>query len=1343
VLTLGISETIEDHAPTTDTRVTGTLRRDEGTWHRVLTSLATAASHATPDWAALHTERSPGVIDLPTYPFQRTHYWATADTGLGDPADLGLADAHHPLLGAAVTLAGGDGHLFTGRLSLRTHPWLADHAVHGAVLLPGTAFVELAVQAGDHAGASLLEELTLEAPLILPESGTVHLQVHLGPAEDDGRRAIAVHSRAQDAADDEPWTRHATGFLAPGAPAEADTSLTVWPPRDATPLGLADFYEHTAEAGFAYGPAFQGLRAAWRVGDDIYAEIALPEGQRDAGAFRLHPALTDSALHALFLRGTEQGGERKDGSLPFSWNGVTLHAEGATALRVRISPAGEDAFSLLFADPTGLPVATVDSLAVRPVARGELRAGRAGGHEQLYQVGWAKPTVPAEPVPARWGALVGSAALPESLTDALKDADIALEAVAGLTDPEDGAALPDIVLVPFTAAPGGTDGELPVTVRGVAFEALELVQSWLADERFEGSRLVVVTRNAIATRVGEDIVDLADAPVWGLLRSAQAENPGRFGLLDLDDRAVPADVLKLIAAGDEPQLAVRDGAALAPRLARGGGQGELVAPADGAAWRLDLTRRGSLENLYFAEFPGAWAPLEPGQVRISLRASGVNFRDILLSLGMVPQDTRPPGGEGAGVVLEVGPGVTDLAPGDRVMGLLWMGTGPVCVANHKMLVRMPREWTFAQAAALPVVFLTAYYGLVDLARVRPGEKLLVHAATGGVGMAAVQLARHWGLDVYGTASPGKWDTLRGQGLDDLHIANSRTLDFEEQFRAATGGAGVDVVLNALANEFNDASLRLLGEGGRFLEMGKTDIRDADEIAAQYPGVGYQAFDVMDAGEDRIKEMLGELRELFDSGALHPIPTTAWDVRHAPEAFRYLSQARHTGKIVLTYPTTPDPDGTVLITGGTGTLGAMLARHLVTEHGARHLLLTSRRGPDAPGAAEFAAELEGLGASVTIAACDAADRAQLAGALDSIPAGHPLTTVVHAAGVLDDGLLQAQTPDRFETVLRPKIDAAWNLHELTKHLDVAEFVLFSSAAGTFGGGGQSNYATANVFLDALAAHRRAHGLPGTSLAWGLWDEASGMTGHLDEADRARVARSGIIPLTSDLGLSLFDAGRGHTQPLTVPVHLDIKALGTADNTPAILRGLIRTQPRRAARGDTAVPRTGPSLAERLAGLDDADQQRLLRDLIRTEVAVALGHSGGDAIPLEKPFKELGFDSLTAVELRNRLNAATGLRLPSTLVFDHPTPAALVSLLRSEITPDDTAWTSAVLADVDKLERALGAADPDDETRELIGARLQELMRAWNGTGGGQAAADDLESATDDELFDVLDNELETF
>ncbi|OEJ61881.1 beta-ketoacyl synthase [Streptomyces agglomeratus] len=942
VLTTGMQATFEDTE--TEAVAIGSLRRDEGGPARFLTSLAEGYVRGLPgvDWKALFAGTDAKPTELPTYAFQRRRYWLeTTTAGTGDPSSLGLDDAHHPLLGASVRTAAGGDALLTGRLSLQTHPWLADHAALGSVLLPGTAFVELALRAGEAVGCDRLAELTLEAPLILPERGGVQLQVAVESPDAGGQGRVAVYSRPEatdDAGTDELWTRHATGLLdrADGIPSGA---LTAWPPQNAERIDLDSFYERVGDIGYGYGPAFEGLRAAWRVGEEIYAEVALAEEhEAEAARFGIHPALLDATLHPVLLSALDE----RDGQvatpvrLPFAWTGITLHAVGATCVRVRVAPVGADTVSLTIADASGAPVASVESLTLRPVSAQQLTGAADTTYNALFRTRWTELPVADSAADTSGWAVLGA---PETgLFDAARHAPD-LESLFA-----DDAPNVVVAMSSGTSASGG----LAAAAREATTEALALARVWLAEDRATESRLVVVTRGAVSTRNGEDVVDLAHAPVWGLLRSAQSENPGRFVLVDVDSleesrEALAAAVAAALAA-EEPQVAVRQGTALVPRLTR--------------------------------------------------------------------------------------------------------------------------------------------------------------------------------------------------------------------------------------------------------------------VAAPTP-----------------TEVAG------------PLDTT----------------------------------GTVLITGGTGSLGGLLARHLVTEHGVRNLVLASRRGRDASGTAELKAELIELGAAqVEIAECDAADRDALTALLAGIPADRPLTGVVHAAGILDDGLVASLTPEQTERVLRPKVDAAVNLHELTRGLDLSAFVLFSSIAGTFGNPGQGNYAAANAFLDALAQHRHAQGLPAHSLAWGLWAQSGDMLGHLAQDDLSWMKRAGIQPLPSALGLALLDVATTLGDAHLVPVRLEMTTL-RHEAASGMLRPLFRSLVRTVARRTAVTPDASGSsgLAQRLSALSQDEQSRALLDLVRAQVATVLGHATAETIAAGRPFKELGFDSLTAVELRNRLNAATGQRLPATLIFDHPTPGQLTEYLRSEV------------------------------------------------------------------------------
>ncbi|MFJ3309356.1 SDR family NAD(P)-dependent oxidoreductase [Streptomyces sp. NPDC086549] len=876
------------------------LRRDRDETRELVSAVGRiAVLGGTVDWTAFYAGTGARRVDLPTYAFQRQRYWldaleywadAWAGADTGGVTSAGLDRAAHPLLGAVLASPDSDGVVLTGRLSTSAQPWLADHAVGGTVLFPGTGLVELAIRAGDEVGCAQLEELTLEAPLVLPERGGVAVQVVVGTAADDGTRPVHMYARPDD--EEQSWTRHATGLLSPGAPAAA-FDLAQWPPRGAEPVDLTGMYDTLAEAGLEYGPVFQGLTAAWRSGEDVYAEVTLPEDTA-ADGFGVHPALLDASLHATGLL----AGGAEATRLPFAWTGVSLHATGASRLRVRLFRKGAEGVALEVADEQGRPVATVGSLVLREVAADQLAAARSAFHESLFQLEWVR--------------------LPEVRAD--------------------GSTPGDVVVLRTEA---GADAD---AVRTAVHRAL-------AELRSAAGRLVFVTRGAVALP-GEDVTDLAGAAVWGLVRSAQSEDPDRFVLVDTDEDGDSA--VSLALASGESQVVVRDGAAYGARLVR--------TPAT--------------------------------------------------------QDDRA--------------------------------------------------------------------------------------------------------------------------------------------------------------------------------------RPASVFSAE---------------------------------------------------------------------------GTVLLTGATGTLGGLFARHLVTEHGVRRLLLTSRRGEQAPGMAELGRELAGLGAEVTVAACDAADREALAALIADVD----LSAVVHVAGVLDDGVIASLTPERVDKVLRPKVDAALNLHELTADKNLTAFVLFSSAAGTLGNPGQGNYAAANTFLDALATHRQAQGLPAQSLAWGLW--GGGMAGELSQADIDRMKSTGVHALTPEQGLELFDTAGALPSPALVPIRLDVKALGAGDGElPELFRSLVRRPARRVVSGTTGTA-AASALAQRLAGMSPEAQEAEILGLVRATAAATLGHAGPEAIDPEQAFSELGFDSLSAVEFRNGLGEAVGMRLPATLVFDYPSPAVLARHLAQEVTgtgddPTGAAVTVAV-------------------------------------------------------------------
>jgi polyketide synthase 1/15 len=1239
----GLTASIEESLSSAEAVVVSVLGKDRPE----VASLMGAAGHLCTtgmpvDWPAVFAGSGGRRVEIPTYAFQRRRFWSTpASTGPADAAGLGLGGAGHALLGAVVERPDSGGVVLTGRLSLATQPWLVDHVVGGVVLFPGAGFVELVIRAGDEVGCAVIEDLVLAAPLVMHCGAGVQVQVVVGAAGESGSRPVSVYSRG-----DQPnggWLLHAEGTLGV-ATAEPSVDLSVWPPTGAESVDISDGYARLAARGYEYGPAFRGLVAIWRRGPELFAEVAAPtEAGVQVDGMGIHPAVLDAVLHAAGL-----AVDNTQTMLPFCWRGVSLHAGGAGRVRARFTALGADAMSVEVADAAGLPVLTVRSLVTRPMTgeqlHGAVTAADGGPDHGPLEVAW--PLIPLD-----HSTIDRSGELPVLTWEDYCAAD-----GGGLTAGADG----DGAVVVWEC--GSASADVVSSVYRATHAALEVLQCWLTGNR--AGTLVLLTHGAVGLP-GEDVGDLAAAAVWGLVRSAQAEHPGRIVLIDTD---TAVDAAALAAAG-EPQLLVRAGCVHAVRLTPA--PPLLALPAGETAWRLAAGGGGTLDDVMIQPCPQAQAPLQEGQVRVAVAAVGVNFRDVVAALGMYPGQAPVLGAEGAGVVIETGPEVTEVAVGDAVMGLL-AGSGPLAVVDQQLLVKVPRGWSFAQAAGVPVVFLTALYGLADLAKTRGGESVLVHAATGGVGMAAVQLARQWGVEVFVTASRGKWDTLRGMGFDEDHIGDSRTLEFEEKFLSVTKGRGVDVVLNSLAGEFVDASLRLLPRGGRFIEMGKTDIREAQAIAIRYPGVRYHAFDLAEAGPRRIKAMLGELRELFDSQVLHRLPVTTWDVRCAAQAYRFVSQARHIGKVVLTMPSTLADglaEGTVLITGATGMVGAVLARHVVGAYGARHVVLASRRGERAEGAAELAAELARAGAQVQVLACDVADRDAVARLLAQLARQFPpLRGVIHAAGVLNDAVITSLTLDQVNAVLRAKVDAAWNLHELTRDLDLSMFVLCSSIAATVGAPGQGNYAAANAFLDGLAARRRALGLAGISLAWGLWEQPSAMTAHLSGRDLARISRSGLASMNSGQALEMFDAALAIDHPVAVATRLDRAALDAqaiSGGLPALFNGLARRPRRRLIDNTVDAAQSMSALAQRLHGLAPDKQRELLVGMVCLQAAAVLGHPAPADIDPDTEFQDLGFDSLTAVELRNRLKTATGLTLPPTLIFDHPTPAAAADYMSSSI------------------------------------------------------------------------------
>ncbi len=1234
-----------------------TLQRNRGGIAAIHRALAQLHLRGYPvDWSR-HFERQE-LIALPTTPFERRSYWNHPAARVSGTLLPGQEQIDHPLLGSKLPLADG-GVLFVSRLDPGRQPWLADHRVVEQIIVPGTLLLELALAAGRAVDAPRVEELTLLTPLAIDQSTPCRLQLRLSAAGADGKRQLTLHA---DSSDDNDWRLHAEGSVAPGLSRQVEDnhSDTAWPPTGAEPIDQTQLYRQLASEGLDYGPEFRRLTAAWSGDDGWYAEVALADSSHQDVHWLIHPALLDASLHTIAINGGASGGPR----LPFRWQGVECHTTLGERLRIAIRRSEGQSVTITIGNLAGEPQALIERLTLREAQIDPA----AQALRDLYRIGWQ--------------GLAGSDVIEQRERSARKPLQVygagpvawalGRDGAVTIDDPSAivaKAATPVTLLIDLTAIEQrhatAMSEAVPALTRAVAAEVLTLLQSTCTAPTVDGSQLIWISRGATATTAGETIHSLPQAAIVGLLRSARSEFPERsIRLIDLPAPPAPIDSERLwqaIATGEESEIALRGDELLASRFdqAAGGDLAPLIPPAEWRAWRLDPGPSTGIDKLQICQIERQ--PLARGEVRVAVTAAGMNFRDALNLLGMVEAPWL--GLELAGEVIECGAGVERLQPGDRVMGMGRWSFATEAVAESHQLTITPSQLSDRQAATTPLVFLTACHAIENLARLQPGERILIHAATGGVGLAAIQFARQCGAEIYATASPGKWPLLLSLGIDQERIASSRSLDFEQQFLAASGGRGVDMVLNSLAGEFIDASMRLLAAGGRFVELGKTDLRDAEWLAANHPAINYFSFDLGDLAAGLQQTMLERVAADLASDRLQPLPASCFDLREAPAAFNQMIRARHVGKQLL-IPPRPwlDSGRPVLITGAGGGLGRVVAHHLVTRHAVRRLILTSRRGEAGTGAGELRDQLLAAGANEVVwVACDVACPDQVAALLDQ----HRPGAIIHLAGVLDDSTLTTLTHEQLERVLAPKVDGAWYLHHYSRELNVTAFILFSSIASLIDSPGQANYAAANQFLNALAARRRAEGLPATALAWGPWlPQEGGMTATLSSADLERMRREGIEPLPAELAMRLFDGAVTRPESLLIPLRLDPARL-----PPPLARSPLFQQLIRSTRGGKpATEGDGQSAEEQLARLlaiPEGGRLHAVTTQVSAAVALVLGHEPDHPIDPDTGFSLLGIDSLMAVELRNQLQAGTGLTLPVTLTFDHPTINQLASRLALQL------------------------------------------------------------------------------
>jgi acyl transferase domain-containing protein/acyl carrier protein len=1250
------------------------LRKGVGDRRQIAEALATAyVSGHRPNFAALHHQPR-HKVELPTYPFQRRRFW---------PKTSGIAvdgaAAASGILGSAKDLASGDS-VYTSRLSVRSQPWLSDHVIYGTVVVPGATYAAMALAAVGP--PARVKDVFFYEPIILPEKDSREVQLTLHPLEDGGGWSFQVHSRPYGVRDVD-WSLNADGTVASGVDDEPTPEQS--DPIDAViermeRMRPQELFETFADMELAWGPNWSGsLKSLWLGEGEAIGDISVGEElAENLGSEPMHPVLMDLCTGVAFpafpaLLAAEQG--VNDLFLPLRYGQVALREKMPRRFycRARWHTSALDSetqvFDLDFVDRDGHQLGGIREFTVKRAPREALLRGLGGDATRLlYSLGWHEVPPPASSDDAgnslgTWliaGFDTLAAELPGSISfDRTTDP----EPIGQLLAQARERGMPFSGIVWRSTGPSADESSAESAAR---LEA-EISQLLSAVHALQGDGAVklpgglwIITERAVATESGEP-VDPVQAALWGLGRTIVNEEPAlHCRLVDYDgsEQAVHSLAGLLGAPIDEPELALRQGKFLTSRLLQWSRSGHLAVPR-AADYALAPTERGAIDNLRLTETEVP--PPDEGYVQVRVEAAGLNFRDVLNVLGLYPGDPGPIGGDFAGVVTQLGDGVTRVEVGRRVYGFMQGAFSSRFNVPAQLLAPIPDGVDAVAAATIPAAALTARLAF-DWAQLKPGDRVLIHAASGGVGLAAIQMAQQHGATVFATASTYKRATLRRLGVE--YVYDSRSTDFADQILADTDGAGVDVVLNSLTNEgFVEATVRATAKNGRFAEIAKRDIWTPEQMSEVRPDIAYEivALDTVTFQEpERIRALLGEVSEGLARGEWTPLPAEIYPLTEAKTAFRRMQQARHIGKIVVQMPSPLQPRGdrSYLITGGLGAIGLHTAAYLA-QLGAGDIVLTSRRTPDADAQREIDEITERYRCRIHTFAADVGDESEVATLLDRIRAElPPLAGVAHLAGVLDDALLSQQNLDRFRTTLAPKAFGALYLDRLTKKDDLDFFIVSSSVSSLLGSPGQANYSTANALLDGLVADRKAHGLPATGVNFGPWGRG-GMASS--EAARANIGAQGLVPLepSAALGALAEVVANGTAQATVIKANWQRAAKVLGSSRPPIL-DLVLPSAVGEMIGDS-------ELLRQLQEIPVAQRASFITEFLQREVQGFLRLAQPPAATSR--FLDLGTDSLMAVELRNRLHSQFGgaFTINATAVFDYPTIGGLGEYLAAQL-PD---------------------------------------------------------------------------
>ncbi len=1188
--------------------------------------------------------RNAAPVSLPVYPYQRRRYWPQKrqTQPVRNSAALSGVRIRSPLL---------PGYVFETRISVRELPYLADHRVGNRTLLPLTALLELVRGAASQVSKSYsgVADVSISAPLEIGGDGIV-VQVAL---DGDSFRIFSLEG--------ESWKEHSSGqweAATPNAPARSKQSGAA--------VLVETHYERLEHRGLHFGPAFRTIRELSVEGPDAWARVRLGDSEAgDYTSYGIHPALLDGCLQTALAAVPHDADQLY---LPFALERFELFGSQKTEVLAHARIRSTNDADTLTADihVTGIDgslAAIVTGLRLRRVADSSTR------RPNVYAVQWPlKSREQPTGTSPRTLLIAGSSNRAGSIQDALRDAlgarGCTVSIAPAVATHAEGKYFDAIILL------GATDCEA----------LLHDLQEILTRFSTKPPQVWLVTRNTVRVRPEDRCEGIFEFPAVGLMRSAALEHPElRSVRVDIDEtpESLQALVDEIAGWDGETEIAFRSADRHVCRLLP-----DSAYDAGPKQWKIEAG--GAIENLKLHNMerraPG------PREVEVEIEYSALNFRDTLNALGV---QAGPLGLEFCGRIRRVGPNTNSFSSGDRVMGLGWNCLAFFVTTSVDFVIRVPASWTSAEAATVPNAFLTAHHCLMQVAGLRAGERVLIHAAAGGVGLAAVQVAQRTGAEIFATAgSEEKRKFLRSLGI--RHVFSSRSTDFVREIQAVTNGAGVEVVLNSLAGEFVDANFHALAERGRFVEIGKRDVLTATEVETRGRGRRYDAVDLMPILKHQpalIRSHLDQLRRLFEASAFRPLPFTVFEFDEAPAGFRYMAQARHVGKIVFRHGACFDvrKDATYLITGGLGAIGLRLARWL-GERGAGNLVLVSRHAP--PESAGILSHLRSSGKTIEVFLADVSDREQLGSVLDKVRGTMPpLAGVFHAAGVIDDGPLVQQTGQRLREVMAPKVGGAWNLHELTANQPLDWFVLFSSVASLTGSPGQSSYAAGNAFLDALAHYRSARGLPALSINWGAWAE-SGMAARTQH--RRRRSLSAIRPMAADDCIATLETIAPRAAPQIAIVDADWSQWTDA---PRILADLSKRP--------SAPSAESPSLDSLLGSVPEKQRKHVLLGFLREHAIRILGLSSTHFVDEKQPLMKLGLDSLMALEFRNQLSAALARPLSATLLFDYPTLGSLAEFVLGSNAEDPTEEPDVLLETLNALS--------EGEAEELLKAELEQSER----------------------------------